>query len=47
MESQPAGRVGKKRLRVEVLLAAAASPMPPPVDDLLPDPLWEIKCPET
>jgi hypothetical protein len=31
--------VGKKRLRVEVLLAAAASPVPPPIDDLLPDPL--------
>src|ERR1700680_4867870 len=33
------GWVGKKRLRVEVLLAAAASPVPPPIDDLLPDPL--------
>jgi hypothetical protein len=31
--------MGKKRLRVEVLLAAAASPVPPPIDDLLPDPL--------
>jgi len=31
------GRVGKKRLRVEVLLAAAASPASPPIDDLLPD----------
>jgi hypothetical protein len=31
--------VGKKRLKVEVLLAAAASPVPPPIDDLLPDPL--------
>jgi hypothetical protein len=30
--------VGKKRVRVEVLLAAAASPVPPPIDDLLPDP---------
>jgi hypothetical protein len=29
--------VGKKRLRVEALLAAAASPVPPPVGDLLPD----------
>jgi transposase len=29
--------VGKKRLRVEVLLAAAASPVPPRIDDLLPD----------
>jgi DDE superfamily endonuclease len=30
--------VGKKRLRVEALLAAAASPVPPPVGDLIPDP---------
>ena len=30
--------MGKKRLRVEALLAAAASPLPPPVADLLPDP---------
>jgi DDE superfamily endonuclease len=29
--------VGKKRLRVEALLAAAASPLPPPAGDLLPD----------
>jgi transposase len=29
--------VGKKRLRVEALLAAAASPLPPPADDLIPD----------
>jgi DDE superfamily endonuclease len=29
--------VGKKRLRVEALLAAAASPSPPPAADLLPD----------
>jgi DDE superfamily endonuclease len=29
--------VGKKRLRVEALLAAAASPVPPPVGDLIPD----------
>jgi hypothetical protein len=29
--------VGKKRLRVEALLAAAASPVPPPAGDLLPD----------
>ena len=29
--------MGKKRLRVEVLLAAAAAPVPPPIDDLLPD----------
>src|ERR687897_1617967 len=33
----PAG-VGKKRLRVEALLAAAASPLPPPACDLVPDP---------
>jgi transposase len=32
----PAG-VGKKRLRVEALLAAAASPLPPPACDLIPD----------
>jgi hypothetical protein len=30
--------VGGKRLRVEALLAAAASPLPPPVEDLVPDP---------
>jgi hypothetical protein len=30
--------VGKKRLRVEALLAAAASPVPPPAADLVPDP---------
>jgi DDE superfamily endonuclease len=29
--------VGKKRLRVEALLAAAASPLPPPAADLVPD----------
>jgi hypothetical protein len=29
--------MGKKRLRVEALLAAAASPVPPPACDLLPD----------
>ncbi len=33
---RPAG-VGKKRLRVEALLAAAASPLPPPAVDLVPD----------
>src|SRR6266540_3131734 len=32
----PAG-VGKKRVRVEALLAAAASPLPPPAVDLVPD----------
>jgi hypothetical protein len=30
--------VGKKRVRVEALLAAAASPAPPPFADLVPDP---------
>ena len=29
--------MGKKRLRVEALLAAAASPLPPPAADLVPD----------
>ncbi len=29
--------MGKKRLRVEALLAAAASPVPPPVGELVPD----------
>jgi hypothetical protein len=29
--------VGKKRLRAEALLAAAASPLPPPLADLVPD----------
>jgi transposase len=29
--------VGKKRLRVEALLAAAASAVPPPADELVPD----------
>jgi transposase len=29
--------VGKKRVRVEALLAAAASPLPPPAVDLVPD----------
>jgi hypothetical protein len=29
--------VGKKRLRVEALLAAAASPLPPPAACLVPD----------
>jgi len=33
---QPAG-MGNKRLRVEALLAAAASPVPPPAGDLVPD----------
>jgi hypothetical protein len=30
--------VGKKRLRVEALLGAAAAPLPPPAADLVPDP---------
>ena len=30
--------MGKKRLRVEALLAAAASPLPPPACDLVPNP---------
>ncbi len=30
--------MGKKRLRVEALLAAAAAPVPPPACDLVPDP---------
>ena len=38
--------MGKKRLRVEVLLAAAASPVPPPIDDVLPDPLLRDDVPE-
>jgi hypothetical protein len=38
--------VGKKRLRVEALLAAAASPVPPPVDELVPDPLLRDELPE-
>lgn len=29
--------MGKKRLRVEALLGAAAAPLPPPADDLVPD----------
>jgi transposase len=34
--------MGKKRLRVEAVLAAAASPVPPPIEDLVPDPLlWD------
>src|SRR5919199_5464370 len=41
-----AGGVGKKRLRVEALLAAAASPEPPPVDELMPDPLLRDDLPE-
>ena len=40
------GRVGKKRIRVEAVLAAAASPVPPPIDDLMPDPLLRDDMPE-
>ena len=36
----------KKRLRVEALLAAAASPEPPPIDDLMLDPLLRDDVPE-
>jgi transposase len=38
--------VGKKRVRVEVLLAAAASPVPPPIDELMPDPLLREDWPD-
>ena len=38
--------MGKKRLRVEAILAAAASPEPPPVDELMPDPLLQDELPE-
>ena len=38
--------MGKKRLRVEVLLAAAASPVPPPIDELMPEPLLQEEVPE-
>jgi hypothetical protein len=38
--------VGKKRLRVEALLAAAALPEPPPIQDLMPDPLLRDDFPE-
>src|SRR6266851_2795812 len=40
------GWVGKKRLRVAAILAAAASPVPPPIEDLLPDPLLRDELPE-
>jgi transposase len=39
-------RVGKKRLRVEAILAAAASPVSPPIDDLVPDPLLRDEIPD-
>jgi DDE superfamily endonuclease len=38
--------VGGKRLRVEALLAAAASPLPPPAADLVPDPTLADLVPE-
>jgi transposase len=41
-----ASGLGKKRLKVEALLAAAASPVPPPVADLMPDPLLVDEVPE-
>src|SRR5438445_2831798 len=40
------GWVGKKRLRVEAILAAAASPVPPPIEDLMPDLLLRDELPE-
>jgi len=33
-------------VRVEAILAAAASPEPPPIDDLMPDPLLRDELPE-
>ncbi len=38
--------MGKKRVRVEALLAAAASPLPPPVGDQVPDPALLDLLPE-
>lgn len=38
--------MGKKRIRVEALLAAAASPLPPPLADLVPDPTLVDLLPE-
>ena len=38
--------MGGKRLRVEALLAAAASPLPPPLTDLVPDPTLADLVPE-
>ena len=38
--------MGKKRVRVEALLAAAASPSPPPLADLVPDPTLGDLLPE-
>src|SRR5919107_5301661 len=47
-QAQGAGAagVGGKRLRVEALLAAAASPLPPPLTDLVPDPTLADLVPE-
>ncbi len=38
--------MGKKRVRVEALLAAAASPLPPPLAELVPDPTLLDAIPE-
>lgn len=38
--------MGGKRLRVEAFLAAAASPLPPPVHELVPDPTLAELLPE-
>jgi hypothetical protein len=38
--------VGKKRLRVEAVLTAAASPVPPPVAELVPDPTLADLAPD-
>ena len=38
--------MGKKRVRVEALLAAAASPLPPPIAGLMPDPLLVETLPD-
>ena len=38
--------MGKKRVRVEALLAAAVSPLPPPLADLVPDPTLLDAIPE-
>ena len=38
--------MGKKRVRVEALLAAAASPLPPPLEGLVPDPTLLDLLPE-
>src|SRR5919205_2918955 len=38
--------MGKKRVRVEALLAAAASPEPPPLDEVMPERLLPDEVPE-